>query len=80
MPITKPNTVPNGPAEGKNDVPGITKEPHPMQTPKDKAKAPNGVRYLASPELLLFSIVSFVSDIVSLLRARSAWQSFSYLY
>ena len=57
-----PNTVPNGPAAGRKDVPGMTKEPHPMQTPNDKAKAPIGVRYLASPELLLFSTVSFSTD------------------
>ena len=62
MPIRNPIKAPNGPALGKNVVPGITKEPQPRLLPKAKANAPIGVRYLAKL-LLLLTVGSFCSDI-----------------
>ena len=57
IPNMKPNTVPNVPADGRKEIPGKTKEPHPRLLPNANAKTPTGVRYLAKP--LLQSIFSF---------------------
>ena len=63
MPIRNPIKAPNGPALGKNVVPGITNEPQPRLLPKARAKAPSGVRYLARLPELFFSISLFSSII-----------------
>lgn len=57
MPKMKPNTVPRVPAEGRKEIPGKTKEPHPRLLPNANAKTPIGVRYLVKLEPQLFSIV-----------------------
>ena len=51
IPNMNPNTVPSVPAEGRKEIPGKMKEPHPRLLPKANAKTPIGVRYLVKLEL-----------------------------
>ena len=43
-PSSIPKAVPNGPATGRNVVPGITSEPHPTAQPNDNAHTARGER------------------------------------
>ena len=47
--------VPTGPANGKKVVPGIIKEPQPIQQQKDNAQTCNGVKNFVKPAEEFFS-------------------------